>query len=120
VADHQEVEELAKDAAARQAVLCRIQNSLERAHNGGQVTQMVEGGVDPRSMTRDMCYEELQITSEKLKSAISTSKEEAKKQLARAFTLRVLQNKSAEKEKVERVALAFDLLLRRVCLSLEL
>jgi len=116
--DGEEVQKLAKEAATRQALSTRIHDSMQRAGNGGQMPQMVEGGIDPRSMTRDDCYKELQLKSSELKAV--NSKEEAQKRLARTFTLRVLENKEGEQQKIERLALAFDLLLRRVCLSLEL
>jgi len=118
LADGEEVQKLAKEAGTRQALATRIHDSMQRAENGGQMPQMVEGGVDPRRMTRDDCYKALQLTSSELKAV--NSKEEAQKRLARAFTLRVLENKEGEQQKIERLALAFDLLLRRVCLSLEL
>lgn len=78
--------------------------------------QKAEGGLDPRSMSLERCYEVLKLCREDMLAAQSISKEEGKACLARAFRLRVLEDPDAEKRKVE-VGLAL-VLMRRISLSL--
>lgn len=112
------MESLAKEIGTRQGVATRIITSSAIAELGGAMPAMAEGGsIDPRCMSLDRCYEVLQLSREELKQK---PKEEAKEMLARAFRLRVVEDPNIEKQKVEELALALDLLMRRLCLSLEM
>eukprot|EP00931_Biecheleriopsis_adriatica_P093087 TRINITY_DN6683_c0_g2_i1.p1 TRINITY_DN6683_c0_g2~~TRINITY_DN6683_c0_g2_i1.p1 ORF type:complete len:685 (-),score=147.75 TRINITY_DN6683_c0_g2_i1:34-2088(-) len=114
----EEVKSLTEEAMVLKAVSSKVITSLAEAEGGATLPPMVEGGIDPRTMTLTRCYEALSLTREEMLAA--ADKEAAKERLVRAFRLSVLQNKTAAREKTEEIALAFDMLIRRVCLSLEL
>eukprot|EP00931_Biecheleriopsis_adriatica_P093086 TRINITY_DN6683_c0_g1_i1.p1 TRINITY_DN6683_c0_g1~~TRINITY_DN6683_c0_g1_i1.p1 ORF type:complete len:690 (-),score=177.45 TRINITY_DN6683_c0_g1_i1:34-2103(-) len=114
----EDAKSLAEEAMALKVVNQKVITALNEAEGGATLPPMVEGGVDPRTMTLPRCYEALNLTREELRAA--EDKEAAKERLARAFRLVVLKDKKAAREKIEVAALAFDMLVRRVCLSLEL
>ncbi|CAE7228650.1 unnamed protein product, partial [Symbiodinium natans] len=115
--DIEAMETLAKEIGTRQGVATRVITSSAIAEIGGAMPAMAESSIDPRCMSLDRCYEALQLSREELKQK---PKEEAKEMLARAFRLRVVEDPNIEKRKVEELALALDLLMRRLCLSLEM
>ncbi|CAK9115897.1 unnamed protein product [Durusdinium trenchii] len=118
IGDQKEMENLGRDIATRQAVATKLITSAAISETGG--IQKAEGGPDPRSMSLERCYEVLKLSRDDVRAAQSTSKEEAKSRLARAFRLRVMEDLDAEKRQVEEVGLALDVLMRRISLSLEM
>eukprot|EP00434_Breviolum_minutum_P022065 symbB.v1.2.019480.t1/scaffold1594.1/size109923/2 len=118
VGDYKAMEKLGREIATRQAIATKLITSAAISETGG--IQKAEGGLDPRSMSLDRCYEVLKLSRDDARAAQSTSKEEAKACLARAFRLRVMEDPEAEKRKVEELGLALDVLMRRISLSLEM
>ncbi|CAJ1441201.1 unnamed protein product [Effrenium voratum] len=119
IGELKDMEKLSREIATRQAVAIKVITSSAISESGG-MQQQAEGGLDPRSMTLERCYEVLRLSREEVRAAQSSSKEEAKSLLARVFRLRVMEDIDAEKRKVEELTLALDVLMRRLSLSLEM
>eukprot|EP00913_Durusdinium_trenchii_P003338 g3090.t2 len=121
IGDQKEMENLGRDIATRQAVATKLITSAAISETGRLSSFLclllsslaqAEGGPDPRSMSLERCYEVLKLSRDDVRAAQSTSKEEAKSRLARAFRLRVMEDLDAEKRQVEEVGLALDVLMR--------